>query len=121
MCRARRAADDRAGRRLSTVFNDRTLQCKDCGDDFVFSAGEQRFFAEKGLTHEPQRCGTCRAAARQARDPGTREYHAAICGVCGDQAKVPFAPRPDRPVYCSSCFDKVRAGLIAPAPAPAGA
>jgi hypothetical protein len=32
---------------------------------------------------------------------------------------VPFAPRSDRPVYCSSCFDKVRAGLITPAPAPA--
>ena len=101
------------------MFNDRTLQCKDCDDAFVFSAGEQRFFAEKGLTHEPQRCPTCRAAARQARDPGAREYHAAVCGACGDQAKVPFAPRPDRPVYCSTCFDKVKAGLITPAQAPA--
>ena len=103
------------------MFNDRQLQCRDCNEDFLFSAGEQRFFAEKGLTHEPQRCGTCRAAARQAREPGVREYHAAVCGACGDQAKVPFAPRPDRPVYCSTCFDKVRAGLIDPAPAPASA
>lgn len=103
-----------------TLFNDRTLQCKDCGDEFVFSAGEQRFFAEKGLNHEPQRCAACRAAARQARQPANRAYHAAVCGVCGDQAKVPFAPRPDRPVYCSSCFDKVRSGLIEPAQAPAG-
>ena len=101
------------------MFNDRTLQCRDCNDDFVFSAGEQRFFAEKGLTHEPVRCGSCRATARQARDPGNREYHAAVCGACGDQAKVPFAPRSDRPVYCSTCFDKVRSGLIAPAQAPA--
>ena len=101
------------------MFYDRTLQCKDCNDEFVFSAGEQRFFAEKGLGHEPQRCPACRVAARQARDPGTREYHAAVCGACGDQAKVPFAPRPDRPVYCSSCYDKVRAGLIEPVQAPA--
>jgi hypothetical protein len=34
---------------------------------------------------------------------------------------VPFAPRTDRPVYCSGCFDKVRAGLIEPAIAPASA
>jgi hypothetical protein len=34
---------------------------------------------------------------------------------------VPFAPRSDRPVYCSTCFDKVRAGLIPPPPAPANA
>ena len=100
------------------MFNDRTLQCRDCTEEFAFSAGEQRFFAEKGLTNEPQRCPSCRAVARQAREPGNREYHAAICGACGDQAKVPFAPRPDRPVYCSSCFDKVRAGLIGPAAAP---
>ena len=36
----------------------------------------------------------------------------AICGSCGGQAVVPFAPRNDRPVYCSSCFDKVRAGTL---------
>ncbi len=101
------------------MFTDRSLQCKDCSEAFVFSAGEQRFFAEKGLTNEPQRCTTCRAAARHARDPGSREYHAAVCGACGDQAKVPFAPRSDRPVYCSSCFDKVRAGLIPPVSPPA--
>jgi CxxC-x17-CxxC domain-containing protein len=101
------------------VLSDRTLQCKDCGEPFVFSVGEQRFFEAKGLAHEPQRCSGCRAAAKQARTPGNREYHAAICGACGNQAMVPFAPRPDRPVYCSTCFDKVRAGEIAPAAPPA--
>ncbi|MBA3877827.1 MAG: zinc-binding protein [Anaerolinea sp.] len=104
------------------MFEDRTLTCRDCGEGFIFSAGEQRFFAEKGLTNEPQRCPDCRAAAKQARiGNGTRHYHAAVCGACGNQAMVPFAPRSDRPVYCSSCFDKVRAGLIQPGPAPAGA
>jgi CxxC-x17-CxxC domain-containing protein len=95
------------------VFADRNLTCRDCSEPFIFSAGEQRFFAEKGLVNEPQRCPTCRAAAKRARTgDGPREYHAAICGACGNQAMVPFAPRPDKPVYCSSCFDKVRAGLI---------
>jgi CxxC-x17-CxxC domain-containing protein len=98
------------------VYADRNLNCRDCAESFIFSSGEQRFFAEKGLTNEPQRCPTCRAAAKRARTGvGPREYHAAVCGSCGNQAMVPFAPRADKPVYCSSCFDKVRAGLIAEA------
>lgn len=92
------------------MYEDRTLTCRDCGDTFGFSAGEQQFFAAKGLQNDPQRCPQCRLVARQARTAGgPRMYHVAICATCGDQAVIPFAPRPDRPVYCSSCFDKVRA------------
>jgi CxxC-x17-CxxC domain-containing protein len=102
------------------VPEDRTLTCRDCGESFIFSAGEQAFFASKGLTNDPQRCPTCRAASKRLRGSGpaaaggTREYHAAVCHSCGGQAMIPFAPRNDRPVYCSSCFDKVRAGATAP-------
>jgi CxxC-x17-CxxC domain-containing protein len=95
------------------VFQDRTLTCRDCGESFVFSAGEQQFFATKGLVNDPQRCPSCRSAAKHARTTGapsgSREYHAAVCNSCGGQAVVPFAPRNDRPVYCSTCFDRVRA------------
>jgi len=95
------------------VFQDRTLTCRDCGEPFVFSAGEQQFFSSKGLVNDPQRCASCRSAAKHARTTGapsgSREYHAAVCNSCGGQAVVPFAPRNDRPVYCSTCFDKVRA------------
>jgi len=104
------------------VFQDRSLTCRDCGEGFVFSSGEQAFFASKGLTNEPQRCPSCRAAAKRARTvspTASREYHAAICNSCGGQAVVPFQPRNDRPVYCSSCFDKVRAEQQAAAPATA--
>jgi CxxC-x17-CxxC domain-containing protein len=94
----------------ASVYQDRTLSCRDCSEEFLFSSGEQAFFASKGLQNDPQRCPSCRAAAKRARSTGgPREYHAAICGMCGGQAMVPFAPRNDRPVYCSSCFDKVRA------------
>jgi len=96
------------------VFEDRSLTCRDCGESFLFSSGEQAFFASKGLTNEPQRCPTCRAAAKRTRataSTGSRQYHAAVCNGCGGQAMVPFEPRTDRPVYCSSCFDKVRAGV----------
>jgi len=96
------------------VYQDRTLTCRDCSDTFIFSAGEQAFFASKGLVNDPLRCPSCRAAAKRARTSGgPREYHAAICAECGGQAMVPFSPRTDRPVYCSSCFDKVRAGMTA--------
>ena len=52
------------------TFADRTLRCRDCGVDFVFTAGEQAFFAEKGLLNEPQRCPGCRAAKRRERAGG---------------------------------------------------
>ena len=98
------------------MFQDRSLTCRDCGESFVFTSGEQAFFASKGLANEPQRCATCRAAAKRARDvptSGSREYHAAVCNGCGGQAMVPFQPRTDRPVYCSTCFDRVRAAAPA--------
>ena len=95
------------------MYQDRTLTCRDCGESFVFSSGEQEFFATKGLANDPQRCPACRAAAKRARDTGApaggREYHAAVCSSCGGQAVVPFQPRNDRPIYCSTCFDRIRA------------
>jgi CxxC-x17-CxxC domain-containing protein len=103
----------RAEEGLERVYQDRSLTCRDCAEEFLFSAGEQAFFATKGLTNDPQRCPSCRAIAKRARaNEGPREFHVAICGACGGQAVVPFAPRNDRPVYCSSCFDKVRAGTL---------
>ena len=44
------------------MYEDKTLICKDCKQEFVFTAGEQEFYAEKGFVNEPQRCKACRAA-----------------------------------------------------------
>lgn len=44
---------------------DKTLVCKDCSKEFVFTEGEQDFYKEKGLTNEPQRCPDCRKAKKQ--------------------------------------------------------
>ena len=52
------------------MYADKTIHCRDCGMDFVFSAGEQQFYAEKGLMNEPQRCPSCRAVAKQNRALG---------------------------------------------------
>lgn len=84
-------------------FQDRTLICKECGNEFIFSVGEQQFFAEKGFTNEPQRCKRCRDQRKSDRGQ-KREMYSATCANCGNEAKVPFMPREDRPVYCSECY-----------------
>jgi CxxC-x17-CxxC domain-containing protein len=55
------------------VYSDKTLTCADCGQEFVFTASEQDFYAQRGFT-EPRRCASCRAsrkAARQASEAGS--------------------------------------------------
>lgn len=46
---------------------DKTIVCKDCGNEFVFTESEQAFYAEKGFDNEPQRCPACRKARKQQR------------------------------------------------------
>ena len=67
------------------MYEDKTLICKECGAEFVFTAGEQEFYAEKGFTNEPQRCKACRAARKTAtgESSGTREMFDAVCAECG--------------------------------------
>ncbi|MBQ8759345.1 MAG: zinc-ribbon domain containing protein [Clostridia bacterium] len=89
------------------MYTDKTLKCKDCGSDFVFTAGEQEFYAEKGFVNEPQRCKACRDAKKNA-GKGARTFFEATCASCGGTARVPFEPKEDRPVYCSECFAKQR-------------
>ncbi len=89
------------------MYEDKTLVCKECGNEFVFTAGEQEFYAEKGFTNEPQRCKPCRDARKNASKP-TRVLYDATCATCGAACKVPFQPREDRPVYCSDCFGKMK-------------
>jgi CxxC-x17-CxxC domain-containing protein len=122
------------------MFQDRTLTCRDCGQQFTFTAGEQEFFQSRGLTNEPGRCPECRRARKQQSGGGgggyaystggdgggysigseggggggydrpRREMFPATCSACGKETKVPFQPRGDKPVYCSECFESVRGG-----------
>lgn len=46
-------------------MQDKTLVCKDCGSEFVWTAGEQEFYASKGFTNQPLRCPECRRAKKQ--------------------------------------------------------
>src|SRR5438045_1500509 len=106
---------------------DMTLTCRDCGQAFTFTSGEQDFYASRGFS-EPTRCADCRAARKSQRDGGygssygggggggggysagggrgPREMFSATCSGCGKEAQVPFEPRNDKPVYCSDCFQQ---------------
>jgi len=90
------------------AFTDKTLTCRDCGVTFLFTAGEQAFYAEKGFLNDPQRCPPCRGQRRRERATKGKIMHSVTCAECGGEATVPFVPKYDKPVYCSNCFDRYR-------------
>ena len=90
------------------ALEDKTLVCRDCGQEFIFTAGEQEFFSTHGLQSEPTRCRQCRALRRRERAGETRQMYPAVCASCGAECEVPFEPRSGRPVYCDECFSKQR-------------
>ena len=106
-------------------FQDKTLTCSDCANSFTFSADEQEQFHTRGYTNEPKRCPDCRQARKTERNANgggntygnsgygytpARQMFPAVCSDCGKATSVPFEPRQGRPVYCSDCYRKVRAG-----------
>ncbi len=109
---------------------DQTLTCRDCGQSFTFTSGEQEFYTSRGFS-EPTRCPDCRAARKAERNAGgggyssygssggygggggrsgPRQMYSATCSSCGQEAQVPFQPSNDKPVYCSDCFQQRGAG-----------
>jgi CxxC-x17-CxxC domain-containing protein len=109
---------------------DTTLTCRDCGQAFTFTSGEQDFYASRGFS-EPGRCSDCRAARKSQRGGGSsssgggygssygggresREMFSVTCSSCGQEAQVPFQPSGDKPVYCSTCFEQRRGNADRP-------
>jgi CxxC-x17-CxxC domain-containing protein len=105
------------------VYTEKILTCRDCNQNFMFTTGEQEFFASRGFTNEPSRCPESRAQRKQSQNAGgygggyssggyssggydrpQREMFSAVCAQCGKDCQVPFQPKTDRPVYCSDCF-----------------
>ena len=121
------------------AFADKQLTCRDCNNSFLFTGGEQEFYASKGLQNEPVRCPPCRSARKSNRvnEPEEgyvrygvfasfggrtpRQMHPATCADCGMMTEVPFQPRGDRPVYCSSCYNKIKGEAASEMPAGAEA
>jgi CxxC-x17-CxxC domain-containing protein len=89
-------------------FVDRTLTCRECNQPFIWTAGEQQFYHEKGLVNIPVRCSSCRAVRKAKLGLQERVQTEVTCAECGTVTTVPFVPRNGNPVYCSRCFDKMR-------------
>lgn len=84
------------------AFEDKNLTCKDCSKEFVWSAGEQQFYADKGLQNPPGRCQDCR---KQHKDKtANRQMYKITCKNCGQEGEVPFEPRNPDDVLCGECF-----------------
>ncbi|MGN6672870.1 MAG: zinc-ribbon domain containing protein, partial [Thermomicrobiales bacterium] len=98
-------------------YQDKTLTCRDCGQEFVWTAGEQEYYAQKGFANEPRRFPDSRRARNSQQGGGyasaggysagggyerpQRQMYPAVCSNCGKETMVPFQPRGDKPVYCS--------------------
>ena len=92
-------------------FQDKSLRCVDCGSDFIWTAGEQLFFADKQLRNEPKRCKACKAkrANRVSAGPSPardRVETTTQCSASGKETTVPFRPTQGRPVFCKECFQQ---------------
>ncbi len=94
-------------------YHDKVLKCMECGSEFVFTAGEQMFFADKGFKNEPKRCKACKPNRAQGGDTNSggaqRIETKTVCSQCGKETTVPFKPTQGRPVYCRECFQQRRA------------
>jgi CxxC-x17-CxxC domain-containing protein len=106
---------------------DKSITCVDCGEEFLFTAGEQAFYRERGLTNEPTRCKSCREKRKAGRPGGgggggggggfgggggggsygrsDKQMYPATCSNCGRDTEVPFMPTSGRPVLCRDCFN----------------
>lgn len=94
-------------------FVDRDVLCLSCGVMFVFSAGEQQFFHEKGFVNEPKHCKQCKAK-RQGGKARLRIETPVTCSECGSNTTVPFKPTQGKPVLCRTCFgNKPKATIVA--------
>lgn len=96
-------------------FQDKSIQCFDCGKTFTFSVTDQELFQSKGYTNDPKRCPECRQARKERTGTSNytsgfrapRQMFPATCAECGKSTEVPFEPRGTKPVYCSDCYRKV--------------
>lgn len=91
--------------------------CRDCRQEWTFTVLEQALYSERGYDNDPTRCPDCRDLRKARRERGEvqgtngrqdRVMHRTVCSACGGEARLPFKPRNDRPVFCNDCHRKQR-------------
>jgi len=89
-------------------YRDKSLVCVECHQPFVWTAGEQLFYADKNFKNEPKRCKDCKGKrnARMGHSSRERVETTATCSQCGKETTVPFKPTQGRPVFCKECFQQ---------------
>jgi CxxC-x17-CxxC domain-containing protein len=87
-------------------YQDKRLRCLECGTEFLWSAGEQGFFAGRNFRHEPRRCRPCKAGRKRLGPGATAVESRATCSACGRATTVPFQPSQGRPVFCRTCYQQ---------------
>ena len=76
-----------------------------------------RIFQRDNDKYSGRRSGGNNRYSRDSRgggnrsDRGSSTMHDAVCDECGRECKVPFRPSGDKPIYCSSCFEKQGNGI----------
>ncbi|MCW5958953.1 MAG: zinc-ribbon domain containing protein [Pyrinomonadaceae bacterium] len=102
-------------------FEDTEILCVDCNGLFIWTAGEQTFFRDKGLQNPPKRCKQCKKAknerleainAAQVSGAKQRIEVSVNCAKCKANTTVPFYPSQGRPVYCRSCFLEMNPSIL---------
>lgn len=102
-------------------FVDQSINCIDCGNDFIWTSGEQAFFRDKNLKNPPKRCKDCKQAKTQrlaaiaaAQESGIKQRIevSVNCASCNASTTVPFYPSQGRPVYCRSCFLEMNPSIL---------
>jgi CxxC-x17-CxxC domain-containing protein len=89
-------------------LSDKKLECVDCGETFIVTAGEQAFLNSK-QHKQPVTCKVCRARRYVESGGPARIETEVICSGCGNRAVVPFSPVPGRRVFCRGCFERKQA------------
>ncbi len=95
------------------MFEDKVIVCRECGEEFVFTIGEQEFYAERGFDKAPQRCFTCRKRRKHSTDENEPTVlYEIVCAKCGEIEKIPFEPKHNKPVYCGGCYKELKSKEI---------
>ncbi len=100
-------------------FTERLLYCSKCKKNFIFTVENQEYRSSQGYPNDPVNCPACRRARKTYGSKQTnadedlnsnRQMFPVVCTKCGKAVRVPFQPRPGKPVYCSECQMRTRGG-----------
>jgi CxxC-x17-CxxC domain-containing protein len=100
------------------MFTEKSLHCYNCKKIFIFTVAAQEYRSSQGYPNDPTNCPTCRRARKTGISHvdtnegynSHRQMYPVTCTQCGKAVRIPFQPRPGKPIYCSDCQMKVRVG-----------